>query len=164
PYPKSREGQRWFLRALKSGAKKRHLIGASFKDDPRYLILRLKNKRTMQRLVKEMSVSLRELDVSTLHLLVLGHILGLSPEEQRDTAIMRYSEDEEEVLRAVDKEDCQAAFILNPPHPEEIMAVVLEGERMPQKSTYFYPKLLTGLVINKIDENEEVMEETEGSS
>lgn len=160
PYAKSREGQRWFLRALKSGAKKRHLVGASFKGDPRYLILRLKNKRTMQRLVKEMSPALRELDVSTLHHLILGHILGLSPEEQLQGDVVRYSEDEEEVLRAVDKEDYQAAFLLNPPRPEEIMAVAMGGERMPQKSTYFYPKLLTGLVINKIDPNEEVVDDT----
>jgi len=74
--------------------------------------------------------------------------------------VVRYSEDEEEALRAVDKEDYQAAFLLNPPRPEEIMAVAAGGERMPQKSTYFYPKLLTGLVINKIDPNEEVVDDT----
>jgi uncharacterized protein (DUF1015 family) len=111
----------------------------------------------MQRLVKEMNAPLRELDVSTLHLLVLGHILGLTPEEQLRTDVIRYSEDEQEVLGAVDKEDYQAAFILNPPRPEEIMTVVAAGDRMPQKSTYFYPKLLTGLVINKIHADEDVV-------
>jgi len=63
---------------------------------------------------------------------------------------------------AVDKEDYQAAFILNPPKPEEITAVVQSGEKMPQKSTYFYPKLLSGLVINKIDPDEEIEAEPAG--
>ncbi len=155
PYPKTPEGQRWFLRALKSGGKKRHLIGASFKRDPRYLILRLKNKRFMQRLANNLSGPLRDLDVTTLHLLILEHILDVTPEEQTNGEVISYSQDEEKVLRAVDKEDYQAAFILNPPKPEEIMTIVQSGEKMPQKSTYFYPKLISGLVINKINPEEE---------
>ncbi|MBI2211854.1 MAG: DUF1015 domain-containing protein [Deltaproteobacteria bacterium] len=156
PYPKTPEGQRWFLRALRSGGRKRHMIGASFKRDPRYLILRLKSKRIMQRLAKDLSDPLRDLDVSALHLLILAHILGIPPEEQVQGEVISYSQDEERVLKAVDKEDYQAAFILNPPKPEEILAVVQRGEKMPQKSTYFYPKLISGLVINKIDADEEV--------
>lgn len=158
-YPKTSEGQRWFLRALKSGGKKRHLIGASFKRDPRYLILRLKSKRIMQRLAKDLSGPLRDLDVTTLHLLILEHILGLIPEEQAKGEVIRYMHEEDKVLRAVDKEDYQAAFILNPTRPEEILTVASRGERMPRKSTYFYPKLITGLVINKIDLHEEIADE-----
>ncbi|MFQ5541196.1 MAG: DUF1015 domain-containing protein [Candidatus Binatia bacterium] len=156
PYPKTHDGQRWFLRALKGGRKKHHLIGASFKKDPRYLILRLKNKRSMQRLAKDMSTALRELDTTTLHLLILEHVLALSPEEQLKENSIRYLHDEEEALKAVDRGDYQAAFLLNPPRPEEIVAVSQQGEKMPQKSTYFYPKLLSGLVINKIDPSEEI--------
>lgn len=162
PYPKTLEGQRWFLRALKSGGKKRHLIGASFKRDPRYLILRLKNKRSLQRLAKDLSDPLRDLDVTTLHLLILEHILGLTPEEQVKEEVISYSQDEEKVLKAVEKEDYQAAFILNPPKPDEVLAVALAGEKMPQKTTYFYPKLISGLVINKIDLEAEIPEEPEG--
>ena len=159
PYPKTPEGQRSFLRALQSGGGKRRLIGASFKRDPRYLILRLKNKRFMQRLAGELSAPLRELDVSVLHRLILDHILGLKPEEQIKEGVISYSQDEEKVLQALEKEDYQAAFILNPPRPEEILQIALGGEKMPQKTTYFYPKLISGLVINKIDPDEEIAEE-----
>ena len=110
----------------------------------------------MQRLAKEMSEILRDLDVTTLHLLILEHILGLSPEEQAKEEVIRYSHDEQKVLSSVEKEDYQAAFILNPARPEEIFTISVNGEKMPQKSTYFYPKLITGLVINKIDPNEEI--------
>ncbi len=155
-YPKTPEGKGWFLKALKSGGKKQRVIGASFKRDPRYLILRLKNKRVMQRLAKDMSAPLRELDVSTLHLLVLEHILGLTPEQQINGETIRYSQDEDAVLQALEKEDYQAAFILNPPKGEEILTIANGGETMPQKSTYFYPKLVSGLIVNKIDPEEEI--------
>jgi uncharacterized protein (DUF1015 family) len=157
-HPKTPEGKISFLRALKTAAKKHRVIGASFKRDPRYLILRLKNKRIMQRLAKDLSAPLRELDVSTLHLLVLEHILGMAPDEQAKVENIRYSQDEEFVLQALEKEDYQAAFILNATKVEEIQAIVASGEKMPQKSTYFYPKLLSGLVVNQIDLNEEIQD------
>ena len=155
-YPKSAEGKQWFLKALKNGAKKRPLIGVSFKRDPRYLILRVKNKRTLPRIAKGMTPALRELDVTILHLLVFEHVLGLSPEEQVKRDTLSYLHDEDQALQAVESGACQAAFILNPPRAEEALAVALQGEKMPQKSTYFYPKLPTGFVMNKIDPAEEV--------
>ena len=155
-YPKTPEGKGWFLKALKSGGKKQRLIGASFKRDPRYLILRLKNKRIMQRLAKDLSAPLQELDVTMLHLLILENILGLTPEQQVNGETIRYSQDEETVLQALEKEDYQAAFLLNRPKAEEILTIALGGEKMPQKSTYFYPKLVSGLIINKVDPEEEI--------
>lgn len=155
-YPKTPEGKGWFLKALKDGGKKKRVIGASFKRDPRYLILRLKNKRIMQRLAKDLSAPLQELDITTLHLLILEHVLGLAPKKQASGENIRYSQDEEAVLQALEKEDFQAAFILNPPKAEDILAIAGKGEKMPQKSTYFYPKLSSGLIVNKIDPEEEI--------
>ena len=155
-HPKTPEGRASFLKALKTAAKKQRVIGASFKRDPRYLILRLKNKRIMHRLAKDLSTPLRELDVSTLHLLILEHILGMPPEQQVSEGNIRYTQDEEAALQALEKEDYQAAFILNATKKEEILAVVSAGEKMPQKSTYFYPKLLSGLIVNNIDADEQI--------
>ena len=155
-YPKTPEGKGWFLKALRSGGQRQRLIGASFKRDPRYLILRLKNKRIMQRLVKDLSAPLRELDVTTLHSLILDHILGLSPEQQVNSENIRYSQDEESILQTLEKEDFQAAFLLNPPKKEDILAITDNGEKMPQKATYFYPKLISGLIVNKIDPKEQI--------
>jgi uncharacterized protein (DUF1015 family) len=159
-HPKTPEGRISFLKALKTAAKKHRVIGASFKRDPRYLILRLKNKRIMQRLAKDLSAPLRELDVSTLHLLILEHILGMTADEQVKGENIRYSQDEEFVLQALEKEDYQAAFILNATKTEEIQAIVASDEKMPQKSTYFYPKLLSGLIVNQIGPNEEIQDIT----
>ncbi len=155
-HPKTPDGKSSFLKALTRAAKKHRVIGASFKRDPRYLILRLKNKRIMQRMTNELSAPLRELDVSTLHLLILEHILGMTPEQQVSGDTIRYSQDEEAVLQALEKEDYQAAFILAATKKEEIQTIVAGGEKMPQKSTYFYPKLSSGLIVNQIDPEEQI--------
>lgn len=160
-YPKTPEGKSWFLKALKNTGKKHRVIGASFKRDPRYLILRLKNKRIMQRLAKDVSAPLREIELSILHLLVLEHILGLTPEQQTSGDTIRYSQDDDAVLQLLEKEDFQAAFLVNPTKRADILAIVNGGEKMPQKSTYFYPKLMSGLVVNRIDPAEEIQEPAE---
>ncbi len=160
-FPKNQDGRRSFLQELQKGGKKHRLIGASFKGDPRYLILRLKNKKAMQNLGKEMSAALLELDVTILHHLILEQVLGLAPERQVMGDAISYPQDEEEALKAVEKGEYKAAFILGPPRAQEILAIALGGEKMPQKSTYFYPKILSGLVINKIDHGELIQDEPE---
>ena len=61
-------------------------------------------------------------------------------------------EDEKDLNKACEMVDhgANCAFILNPTKVEQIAAVAADGEKMPQKSTYFYPKLITGLVINEL--------------
>jgi uncharacterized protein (DUF1015 family) len=66
-----------------------------------------------------------------------------------------------ESQRPLEKEDYQAAFILNAPKKDEILTIVSAGEKMPQKSTYFYPKLLSGLIVNKIEPREEIQDQKE---
>ena len=64
---------------------------------------------------------------------------------------LTYTRSEQEAAKAVDSGAAQCAFILNPTRVEEIKNVALDGEKMPQKSTYFYPKLITGLVMNGLE-------------
>src|SRR5947207_9002597 len=142
--PKTAEGKGWVLKALKDGGKKQRLIGASFKRDPRYLILRLKNKQIMQRLAKDLSAPLRELDVSTLHHLILDHILGLTPERQTNGETIRYAPDGETVLQTEQRQDHLAAVVHNPPNAEKIVTIATGDETMPQNSTYYPVKLVAG--------------------
>lgn len=97
------------------------------------------------------SKALRGLDVSVLHTLVLERLLGIDKENMAKQINLTYTRDEQEAIGAVDSGKAQCAFILNPTRVSEIKDVALAGEKMPQKSTYFYPKLITGLVMNKID-------------
>jgi len=55
----------------------------------------------------------------------------------------------DEIIRKVDSGEYPVAFFMNPPRVKEVKEIALSGERMPPKTTFFYPKLLTGMVINK---------------
>jgi uncharacterized protein (DUF1015 family) len=95
---------------------------------------------------------LAELDVSVLHRIVLGQLLGLSVEDLR-AGNVRYLTDAGQALKAVSDGEADGAFLLNPPSIADVAAVSRAGGVMPEKSTYFYPKLLTGLVINPLDDD-----------
>ncbi|MEW6457583.1 MAG: DUF1015 domain-containing protein [Bacillota bacterium] len=93
----------------------------------------------------------RRLEVSVLHHLILEKLLGIGGAERAHGDYLKYTREEESALSRVDAGEYDFAFFLNPPGVEELVAVAEDGERMPQKSTYFYPKLSTGLVLNAFD-------------
>jgi uncharacterized protein (DUF1015 family) len=94
----------------------------------------------------------RELDVAVLQSLVFGAALGVTPEEIRAGERVTYTRDAEAVESAVrvGTDGASLAALLNPTPPGAMRDVAWAGDRMPQKSTYFYPKLITGLVINPL--------------
>ncbi|SFQ97175.1 DUF1015 domain-containing protein [Desulfoscipio geothermicus] len=91
----------------------------------------------------------RSLDVSVLQNLILENILGINREALAGGEAVKYTRDEKEAVLAVDEGRCNMAFLMNPTLIAEVTEVAAKGEKMPQKSTFFYPKLITGLVINK---------------
>jgi len=95
--------------------------------------------------------SLVELDVSVLHRLILEEILGISEEAQAKQENVIYWKDTTRAIDETRKGKCQVTFLMNPTRIEHMEKVALSGEKMPQKSTFFYPKILSGLVINPLD-------------
>lgn len=87
------------------------------------------------------SPRLKMLDVSILHHVIFDKILGLKGLE-----FFSYTRDPEEALFAV-SDGSDASFLMNPPTVEDMRLIALGGEKMPQKSTYYYPKILSGLVL-----------------
>ena len=85
-----------------------------------------------------------------MHSLILERHLGIGVEQLASGANLTYTRDEQEAIDSVDRGDFQLALLMNPTLVEEVTAVAGNGEKMPQKSTFFYPKLITGLVINKL--------------
>jgi uncharacterized protein (DUF1015 family) len=103
------------------------------------------------------SPALRKLDVVALHAICLQTILGLSPEEIEKGGPIAYVKDfAEAIARSRTGEEFAAAFLLPATHIDHVYEVAEAGERMPQKSTFFYPKILSGLALRKIDPREEV--------
>ena len=85
------------------------------------------------------------LDVSLLHNVLLEKVLGIVVREDS----IAYTQDDAVALNLVARQDYQVAFLLNPTRVEQIVQYAMAGKRMPRKSTYFFPKLLTGIVLHK---------------
>jgi len=108
-------------------------------------ILRLKDIKEVDKVIKDKSKDWRRLDVSILHLFILQHVLGIRDEDDN----IEFVKDEKETVKLVDSGKFKIAFMLNPTKARQVERIAKLGERMPRKATYFYPKPLSGLVINK---------------
>lgn len=114
--------------------------------------LTLRDEQVMDRFFDARSPkALRTLDVSILHRLILERQLQITAEAQEQQTNLKYVKSFDEPFNLVRDGSCQLAFLMNPTRIAEVRDVANAGEKMPQKSTYFYPKLLSGLVINKHD-------------
>ena len=93
----------------------------------------------------------RQLDLSALHTIVLDRLLGLDAEKVREQSNIRYLRDADEAIEQVHQGAADIAFLTNPVTMEQLREVAFAGSVMPQKSTDFYPKLLSGLAIYALD-------------
>lgn len=93
----------------------------------------------------------RELDVTVLHKYLLPEIFGVDLHEGDEAKKIHYVKDTQEALQMPNKGEASLSFVLNATKMSQVEAVSNIGERMPHKSTFFYPKLLSGLVFNPLD-------------
>jgi uncharacterized protein (DUF1015 family) len=93
----------------------------------------------------------RQLDVALLHRVVLERALGITPEAIRAGEFVGYEREMEAALAAVDAGAAQLACLLDPVRIEQVCEIALAGEVLPQKSTDFYPKLLSGLCLYRLE-------------
>jgi len=114
-------------------------------DGPHLCLLRA--KREMMPLAQPSL--LQDLDVHMLHQLVLRQILGIDSQEKAEDCLA-FTRDGFDALSRVDSGNYQLSFLLNPTPISTMLSVADEAVRMPQKSTYFYPKTPAGLVINPL--------------
>ncbi len=114
--------------------------------DGKWTVARLRSDATMDRLAADHGADWRSLGVSILQVLVLDHLLAPLAKERS----IRYVHLTDEVAADVAAKGCDLACLVPPAGMEHVEAVASALETMPPKSTYFYPKLLTGLVFNPI--------------
>lgn len=96
------------------------------------------------------SAAWKELDVSIAHTLILEELLSLQPEDLTAGKFVYYTHENQEAFNAVAQGKAQAALFLNSTRVRQICDIADADDQMPQKSTYFYPKLITGLVLNPL--------------
>ncbi len=98
----------------------------------------------------------KTLDVTLLHALVIEEILKIDRAAQEAQTNLRYVKDTAQALAEVKTPGVQAVFLMNPTKVTQVQAVADAGEVMPQKSTFFYPKIASGLVLNPLIPSEKV--------
>lgn len=111
--------------------------------------LRLKDPALLERVMPDTSEAYRSLDAAILETLLLRGALGMSSDDIEAKRGIAYTPSAERALAALDR-GTHAAFLMRPTPIEQVRAVAAAGETMPPKSTYFYPKLLTGIVFNPL--------------
>ncbi len=141
------------VRDLEKAGLEHHAFGL-YLGNNQFFLLTLKDEKMAEELMdEEKPKAWKRLDTNILRYTIFDAILGLS---QQTEDHLLFVKDEEKAINLVDKGGCQIAFLLNATKIEEIIAVASKLEKMPQKSTYFYPKLLSGLVLNKIVHGEKI--------
>ena len=122
--------------------------------DGRYYLLRLKSPESMAQIAPDRAEEWRMLDVSILHELLIERVMGLSKEQIAAHENIDYHRDLDLALSQVDQGEALCVYIMNPTRMAEVRACSDQGAKMPQKSTDFYPKVITGLVAMTIGADE----------
>jgi uncharacterized protein (DUF1015 family) len=148
-------GREEFLRQL-IAARRQRAIGvypaAPEKEERAFYVLTLRPGADLAQLLPNVSALQRELDVVLLHEGILEPGLGITPQSVAAEANLTYEREAGAALDAVDSGAAQIAFLLNACDVEQVIRIATAGEVMPQKSTDFYPKLMSGITMYSVGE------------
>jgi uncharacterized protein (DUF1015 family) len=119
--------------------------------DGRLTFLRLKSALDLRSLIPDLSDKQRALDVVVLHRLLLEKCLGITEEAVKRESYITYLRERDAAIKVVRDGKAQIAFLLNPTRLDQLRDIAYEGNVMPQKSTDFYPKVLSGLTMYSLE-------------
>ena len=147
------EAKKKFLARLTSAREKRAIgVYPAVEAQKRaFYVLTLREGASLAQLLPNVSPLQRELDVVLLHEGILEPALGITPQAVTAEANLTYEREALAALDAVDSGRAQISFLLNPCDVEQVMKIATAGEVMPQKSTDFYPKLMSGITMYRVD-------------
>ncbi|MCP4104997.1 MAG: DUF1015 domain-containing protein [Desulfobacteraceae bacterium] len=145
-YEKARDE---FISALSSN-NSTNTVGVFVKNRPEFHLLKLKPDVMETLFSNEIPEALIDIDVTVLTRLIFMEILGFNNARLDNDKLISYSSVAEKAVEAVNTGDCDVAFILNPTKIEQVKKIAEQGLIMPRKATYFYPKVITGQVINRL--------------
>jgi len=139
-----------FRKDLESQSHGRRAIGI-YAGGGAFYLFTLRRDVDLTQLLPDLSEAQRGLDVVLLHRLLLEKVLGISAEAVAAEKNVDYEREMDAALEAVDRGEAQVACLLNPVRVGQVAEIALAGDVLPQKSTDFYPKLLSGLAIFKVE-------------
>jgi uncharacterized protein (DUF1015 family) len=131
-------------------------IGVVLKGDHPLRILRLRDRDALAAALPDTPAAVRDLEVSIMHALIFDRIFGIKADEVRKGGNLEYTIATRNAIAEVTSGAADGAFIMAAPTVHDVERVCKTGATMPEKSTYFYPKLLTGLVMNPLDGSDNI--------
>ncbi len=138
-----------FRKELTARGASARVIGLYTKDALTFL--RLKASADLAGLLAHVGAAQRQLDVTLLHRLILEKGMGITADAVSKESHITYEREMENAIAAVDSGKAQVSFLLNAVSVQQTLDMALGGQVLPQKSTDFYPKLLSGLTIYRLD-------------
>ncbi len=138
------------FRAALQAAPNHGSFGVALQGKDTMWIATLRDEQLAQRYAPDVAPEVRRLDVAVLDSVLLSGLLELDCVAAGQAGKLIYTHDEGEAFGALSS-GAEAVFFMQPPHVEDLVSVCGAGQTMPQKSTYFFPKLLTGLVFHVLD-------------
>ncbi|MEJ2010474.1 MAG: DUF1015 domain-containing protein [Acidobacteriota bacterium] len=136
--------------ALAKSGRERPAI-AAYGGPERAALLRLRADADLAGALPEFAETLRRLDVTILHGIVLERVMSIDRQAVRDQKHLRYVRELDQALEDVNSKKAQVAFLINPTPIQDLCNNAYAGLALPQKSTDFYPKLLSGLTVYWMD-------------
>ena len=127
-----------------------HIPSLAVKTAQQTLLLSLNEQGQRRMEESKHSVAWNQLDVAIAQMLLLEDTLGITAEDVAAGRYVRYSHDTQQTLQQLQNGEAQAVILLNATPLRQVCDVAQADDRMPQKSTYIYPKLATGLVMNPL--------------
>jgi uncharacterized protein (DUF1015 family) len=146
----SGDEQRRLAAALAEAGRTTTALGVYAGGDKRAL-LRLRSELDLAVSLPDLPPGLRQLDVVLLHRLLIEQVFGIDRQAVREERNLRYVREWEDAIRQVDRGEAQVTFLMNPTPIGSVWDNALAGHPLPQKSTDFYPKLLSGLTFYWLD-------------
>jgi uncharacterized protein (DUF1015 family) len=141
-----------FLDQIKRSGQEGHVFGM-YSGDYKYYILTLKDEHLLDKILKQKNAqSWRKLDVAILHSLIIDYLLHVKTTASQIQAHIKFVKDDDRAIELVNSNKYQLAFFLNPTKADQVKEISSKGELLPQKSTYFHPKPLSGLVMFRFDQ------------
>ena len=138
-----------FRRELTGRGQQQRVIGA-YAGEGAFYLLQLKRSADLERMMPDVSPAQRQLDVVLLHRLIIERGLGITQDAVKTEKNITYEREMDAAIAAVDEKRAQLAFLLNSVSVDTVAEMAMAGEVLPQKSTDFFPKLMSGITMYRL--------------
>jgi len=135
---------------------KNHVLGVYSNINKKAYFLTLKDNEVLKDRLPDKTDIYRKLDINVLHKLIIEEILKITPEQQKKRENIDFVKGNDDTLDRIKENNIQFAFFVKPPLMREVFLVARAGETTPQKTTCFYPKVCSGLVVYDMESNQAV--------